>query len=153
MTAANKEPQESKKDTDSYEGSTDEELCYTPATELVKLITGKSLSPIELMDAVLARLEKLNPKLNAICTPTVEKARALASVAESMVMHDKPLGALHGIPLTIKDTIYTKDIRTMMGSRLKADFIPTEDAPLVTRLRDAGAFPLVRQRYQNTPGR
>lgn len=118
----------------------EEELCYTPATKLVELIANKSLSPVELMDAVLARLEKLNPELNAVCTPTIEEARTLAREAESMVMGDKPLGPLHGIPLTIKDTTYTKGVRTMLGSRLKSDFVPSEDAPLVERLQGAGGI-------------
>jgi aspartyl-tRNA(Asn)/glutamyl-tRNA(Gln) amidotransferase subunit A len=118
------------------------DLAYTPASELVELITTKELSPVELMDTTLGRLDDLNPKLNAVCTATPELAMDAARKAEQAVMDGNALGPLHGVPTTIKDLAPTKGIRTMRGSHVYADFIPDEDAPFVERLKAAGAISL-----------
>jgi aspartyl-tRNA(Asn)/glutamyl-tRNA(Gln) amidotransferase subunit A len=116
------------------------DLCYTPAVELVRLIRAKAISPVEVMDAVLARAEALNPRLNAICTWTADAARARAREAEQAVMRSDPLGTLHGVPTTIKDLAFSKGVRTMAGSWVYAERIPDVDAPFVERLAAAGAI-------------
>ncbi len=121
---------------------TDADLGYTPATELAALIRTKKLSPVELTRAVLARIETLNPVVNAFCTPTPEIALADARRAEEAVMKGAPLGALHGIPYSIKDLAFTRGIRTMGGSHIFAGRVPDVDAPFVTRLRAAGGIML-----------
>src|SRR5438477_125616 len=120
----------------------DADLCYTSATELAALIRAKKLSPVELTRAVLARIERLNPVVNAFCTPTPEIALADARRAEEAVMKGAPLGALHGIPYSIKDLAFTRGIRTMGGSHIFASRVPDVDAPFVTRLRAAGGIML-----------
>ena len=116
------------------------DLAYAPASELVDLIASKALSPVELMEATLARLDDLNPELNAVCTPTPELAMEGARKAEQAVMYGDALGPLHGVPTTIKDLTSTKGIRTMSGSHVDADRVPDEDAPFVERLAAAGAI-------------
>ena len=118
------------------------DLAYTPASELVELIATKALSPVEVMDATLARLDDLNPTLNAVCTATPEPAMDAARKAEQAVMDGDALGPLHGVPTSIKDLAPTKGIRTMRGSHVYADNVPDEDAPFVGRLAAAGAISL-----------
>src|SRR5438132_10220471 len=88
------------------------EVCYLPAVEMAAAIRSKKLSPVEVVDAVLARLDRLNPTLNAYCTVTGVAARASAREAEAAVMRGGPLGNLHGIPVSIKDLVMTKGVRT-----------------------------------------
>jgi len=121
---------------------TDADLCYTPATELAAMIRAKTLSPVELTRAVLARIETLNPVVNAFCTPTPEIALADARRAEDAVMKGGALGPLHGVPYSIKDLTLTKGIRTMSGSHIFATRVPDVDAPFVPRLRAAGGVML-----------
>jgi aspartyl-tRNA(Asn)/glutamyl-tRNA(Gln) amidotransferase subunit A len=116
------------------------DLCYTPATELSRLIRSKALSPVELMEAVLARIERINPVINAYCTMTATEAMDEARRAEAMVMAGRPLGDLHGIPVSIKDLALTKGVRTMSGSFIFEHRVPDVDAPFVRRLKDAGAI-------------
>lgn len=116
-----------------------DDLCWLPATELAALIRAKKLSPVELTDAVLSRIERLNPRLNAFCTVAEDAARQAAKIAEAAVMHGEPLGPLHGVPVSIKDLIFTRGIATTGGSRLFQDFVPEEDAVAIERLRAAGA--------------
>jgi Asp-tRNA(Asn)/Glu-tRNA(Gln) amidotransferase A subunit family amidase len=116
-----------------------DDLCWLPATELAALIRAKKLSPVELTDAVLSRIEWLNPRLNAFCTVAEDAARQAAKIAEAAVMHGEPLGPLHGVPVSIKDLIFTRGIVTTGGSRIFQDFVPEEDAVAVERLRSAGA--------------
>src|SRR5919199_5291214 len=108
-----------------------EELCYLPASELVEAIKARKVSPVEVIDAVLARIERLNPKLNAFCTLTAEAARTVAKAAEAAVMRGDALGALHGVPVSVKDLVATKGVRTTYGSKLYEHFTPDEDAPVV----------------------
>jgi aspartyl-tRNA(Asn)/glutamyl-tRNA(Gln) amidotransferase subunit A len=124
------------------------ELCYMPALELEEAIRAKKVSPVEVVDAVLTRLERLNPMLNAYCTVTAAAARAAAKEAEAAVMRGDALGRLHGIPASIKDLVATKGVRTTHGSKLYEQFIPDEDAPVVERLKEAGAIILGKT---NTP--
>jgi aspartyl-tRNA(Asn)/glutamyl-tRNA(Gln) amidotransferase subunit A len=121
---------------------TDLDLCYMPATEMATAIRTKKLSPVELVDALYTRIHKLNPKLNAYCTLTEDAARRGAREAETAVMRGDPLGSLHGVPVSIKDLLITKGVRTMRGSPIYEQFIPAEDAPAVEKLKAAGALML-----------
>jgi aspartyl-tRNA(Asn)/glutamyl-tRNA(Gln) amidotransferase subunit A len=118
----------------------DTDLCYMPATDLAVAIRTKQVSPVEVINAVLARIEQLNPRLNAFCLVTADTARQAAQAAEQAVMRGEPLGPLHGVPVSIKDLVITKRVRTMRGSKLYEHDIPTEDAPVVERLQAAGAI-------------
>src|SRR4051794_15679190 len=81
------------------------DLCFVPATELAAKICAREVSPVEAVDAVLARIEALNPRLNAFCFVHAEEARALARAAEAAVMRGDALGPLHGVPVSVKDSI------------------------------------------------
>jgi amidase len=124
------------------------EACDLSASEARRLIGAKQLSPVELLNSCLSRIEKINPRLNGIVAQDPEKARAEARAAESAVMQGKPLGALHGLPVGIKDMVDTAGLRTTYGSPVFKDHIPTQDAGLVSRLRQAGA---IVQFKTNTP--
>src|SRR3954465_15614045 len=108
-------------------------------TEAAKLIAARKLSPVELTEAYLTRIEKLNPRLNAFITtmaePALAQARALANESAARRIR----GPLHGIPIGLKDNIDTAGVRTTAASALFADRVPREDAPVVTKLREAGA--------------
>jgi aspartyl-tRNA(Asn)/glutamyl-tRNA(Gln) amidotransferase subunit A len=117
----------------------DTDLCYMPATDLAVAIRTKQVSPVEVVNAILTRIEQLNPRLNAFCLVTADAARWAAQAAEQAVMRGEPLGPLHGVPVSIKDLVITKGVRTMRGSKLYEHDIPTEDAPVVERLKAAGA--------------
>jgi aspartyl-tRNA(Asn)/glutamyl-tRNA(Gln) amidotransferase subunit A len=117
-----------------------EDLCYASATTLVRLIVTREVSPVEVMTSVLERAEALNPRLKAICTWTAERALEQAREAERAVLRGAKLGPLHGVPITIKDLAFTRGVRTMAGSWIYADRVPTEDAPFVERLAAAGAI-------------
>jgi len=114
------------------------DLAYTPATELVALIRAKKLSPVELTRAVLERIERLNPRLNAFVTVTAEAALAAARTAEQAVMKGGPLGAIHGLPFSVKDLALTQGVPTKFGSHIFADRVGEVDAPYVRRLHEAG---------------
>jgi len=116
------------------------ELCFLSATEMAAAIRARRLSPVEVIDVVLARIDRLNPRLGAYCTVTHEAARAAAREAEAAVMRGDALGILHGVPVSIKDLVVTRGIRTTWGSRLYEHFVPEEDAPVVERLKQAGAI-------------
>ena len=124
------------------------ELCYRPATELAQDIATKRLSPVEIVDTFLARIERLNPTINAYCTVTADQARAAARRAEAAVMRGAVLGPLHGVPVSIKDLIFTQGVRTTRGSKLYEHYVPDQDAPVVERLKAAGAIVLGKT---NTP--
>jgi len=123
----------------------DTDLAFASVEEIGRLFRKRKLSPIELTKLMLARIERLNPKLNAYITVTAELALAQAKKAESELFaprgrkghHDR--GPLHGIPISLKDNICTKDIRTTAGSRILKDFIPRQDAEPVVLLKEAGA--------------
>lgn len=117
-----------------------DDLCFTPATELRARIAAKSLSPVELTEAVIARTEQVQPLINPIALPRYEQARDAAREAEAAVMRGDPLGPLHGIPITIKDNVPTVGDRTTNGSYAFADFVPQTEPALVRRLKAAGAI-------------
>jgi amidase len=124
------------------------ELCWTPATELAGLIRRKAVSPVEVVDAALERIEQVNPSVNAYVTVTAAEARAAARASEEAVARGAALGPLHGVPYSLKDLTPTRGIRTTMGSKIFEHYVPEEDAILVERLRAAGAILLGKT---NTP--
>src|SRR5437899_6623585 len=124
------------------------ELCFTPATALSRLFRAKKLSPVEVMRAVLARIDAVNPLLTAYCTVAGESALRAARAAERAILKHRPLGPLHGVPVSIKDLTETKGIRTTWGSKIFEHHVPGEDALVVERLRAAGAIVLGKT---NTP--
>jgi aspartyl-tRNA(Asn)/glutamyl-tRNA(Gln) amidotransferase subunit A len=112
---------------------------------LAELLRKKSISPVELTTACLARIEKLNPSINAFITVTAEAALTQARLAEAEIQRGDWRGPLHGIPIAIKDLLDTAGIRTTAASALFRDRIPTVDADVVRRLKDAGAVLLGKQ--------
>ncbi len=117
-----------------------EDLCFTPAADLAPMIRQKKVSPVELMRAVLARIEASEPKLNAMARLMPEAAMEGAKAAETALMKNQPVGPLHGLPVTIKDLHYVKGVTNEKGSWTQKGFVPDTDAPFVTRLKDAGAI-------------
>jgi aspartyl-tRNA(Asn)/glutamyl-tRNA(Gln) amidotransferase subunit A len=117
-------------------------VIWRSALECGDLIRAKTLSPVEVTEAVLARIEALDPTLNAFCLVAAAEARAAAREAEIAVMKGEPLGPLHGVPVSIKDVVFTRGLTTTGGSRLFADHVPDEDAIAVARLKAAGAVVL-----------
>ncbi len=113
--------------------------AYTSATELIHAIATRQVSPVEVMRACLARLEALEPTLNCFVTTTPEEALAAAARAEQAVMAGEQLGALHGLPLSVKDLIAMGGVRQTFGSRTMASNVAPADAPSVERVRAAGA--------------
>jgi aspartyl-tRNA(Asn)/glutamyl-tRNA(Gln) amidotransferase subunit A len=111
-----------------------------PLAELVAAIAGRRLSPVEVMEATLARVAAINPELNAFITLSAETAMAEARQAEAAITAGRTPGALCGVPFSAKDLIATGGLRTTMGSRLFADHVPGEDAVPITRLKAAGAI-------------
>ena len=95
-----------------------DQLNWRPATELARLIRSKAVSPVELLRSCLQAIERLNPKINAICTLAADSAMAAARRAEQAVMSGQEIGLLHGVPIGIKDLTPTAGIRTTFGSPL-----------------------------------
>ncbi|MGH7416299.1 MAG: amidase family protein, partial [Candidatus Rokuibacteriota bacterium] len=116
------------------------ELAYTPATDLIPRIRSRALSPVELTRAVLERIERVNPKINAFCTVTAETALAGARAAEEAVMKGGRLGPLHGVPVSIKDLALVEGVPAKFGSFVFEKRIGEVDAPYVRRLKEAGAI-------------
>ena len=115
------------------------EICRMDAVSLAANIRSRKLSAVEVIDAVLVRIDKLEPILHAFCTPTPDLARETARKIEQEIMAGKPVGPLAGVPVGIKDLVCTKGIRTVSGSQAYADFVPDEDDVVVERLKNAGA--------------
>ena len=126
----------------------DDALCFMPATDLAAKIRAKELSPVEVVEAVLRRLEALNPRLNAFTLIQAEEAREQARRAEVAVLRGDDLGPLHGVPVSIKDNVPMAGKPLTYGSRLLRNNIAREDAPIVTRIAQAGGIVVGRT---NTP--
>ncbi len=116
------------------------EFCRMDAVTLARNVRAKELSPVEVIDASIERMDKLEPVLHAFCTPGPEQARATAKQLESDIMAGKDPGALAGVPVSIKDLVCTKDLPTVSGSHIYKDFYGGVDDVVVERLRDAGAI-------------
>src|SRR5690349_18615849 len=120
--------------------STHTELIEQTAVELRRLIGSKAVSPVELLEACIARIQRVNPFINAVTATCFARARAEARAAESAVMRGDALGLLHGLPLGVKDLEPTEGLLTTWGSAIFRDHVPQEDIELVARLRRAGAI-------------
>lgn len=122
--------------------SSEDDLCYTSATDLATAIRKRELSPVDVVQAVLNRIERLEPRINCLVTKTAESALQQAREAEKMLMSVpvEKLPALHGIPVTVKDLEDTAGVRTTYGSRNFADHYPTSDSTIWSRLKAAGAI-------------
>lgn len=118
------------------------ELSRLGLEEAAELVRTRRISPVEITDACLARIASLEPRLNAFVTVTADLAREQAAEAEREVASGRYRGPLHGIPMAVKDLFATKGTRTTAGSRMLKDWIPSADATVVRKLRDAGAVPL-----------
>ena len=116
------------------------ELTSLSAVSMAEQIRQKKLSPVELVDTHLEHIEKLNPKLNAFVQVDAEGARRQARVAEDAVARHASLGPLHGVPISIKSSIEVKGLRCESGTRIRTGLVAKNDAPLVSRLRQAGAI-------------
>lgn len=117
-----------------------DDLGFMPATVLAELIRTKKLSPVEYMRSLLARIETLEPKVNAFAYLAADQAMDGARAAEARLMSGDRIGRLHGVPVTIKDLAITKDMPTQSGSLIMQGVQPTEDTPVVPRLKDEGAI-------------
>ncbi len=126
----------------------DTDLCLRPATELAALVRKREVSARELLEAHLARIERVDPQVNAIVTLDAEGARAAADAADAALAAGEDVGPLHGLPVAHKDTHATGGMRTTWGSPLHADTVPARDELVVERLRLAGA---VRVGKTNVP--
>ena len=115
-------------------------LLAKPAVELRRLIGSRQLSPVELLDACIARIEALNPAVNAIAATDFERARLAARAAETQVLRGATLGPLHGLPLGVKDLQETAGLLTTYGNIRLRGHVPAADNALVARLRAAGAI-------------
>lgn len=122
---------------------TDTALPFASIAELARLYRKRKLSPVEVTRLMLARIEKLNPKLNAYLTVTSELALAQAKKSEAELFAGKShrdRGPLHGVPISLKDNIYTNGIRTTAGSKILKNFVPDHDAAVWSNLKEAGAI-------------
>lgn len=116
------------------------DLCFLCAAQLVPLLRNRTVSPVELTAAVLRRIEHLQPELNAFITVCADQAMDAARAAEAEIAGRGELGALHGVPFSVKDLIRTAGVRTTFGSVVFADHVPNADAVAVARLKAAGAI-------------
>ncbi len=125
-----------------------EELGFCSAVELAAMMRRRAVSPVEVMRATLARIERFNPALNAFVTVQSEEAMCSAAKAEDALMRGECWGPLHGVPLHVKDNLFVAGSRTTFGSKLTETNVTTEDCPAVERLRQAGMIVVGRT---NTP--
>lgn len=116
------------------------EICYLSASQLSGLVQQKEVSPVEVMEAHLARIEATEATLNSFITLLPEQALADAKVAEAEIQAGNYLGPLHGIPIALKDLYYVKGVRNTSGSKIFDDFVPDYDSTLVRKLKAAGTI-------------
>jgi aspartyl-tRNA(Asn)/glutamyl-tRNA(Gln) amidotransferase subunit A len=117
-----------------------DELCFLSVAQLSGLIQRKEVSPVEIIEAHLSRIEALEPTLNSFITLLSEQAMAAAQKAEKEIQGGKYLGPLHGVPVGLKDLYYAKGIRNTSGSKIFDRFIPDFDSTIALRLKEAGAI-------------
>ncbi|HLV87492.1 MAG TPA: amidase [Candidatus Sulfotelmatobacter sp.] len=118
------------------------DLTFLSAVEMARRIRQRELSPAELVEVHLAKIERLNPKLNAFVHVDPERVRRAAREAENAVHGGRELGLLHGVPISIKSSVEVVDFRCEAGTLLRAGLVASQDAPLVARLKKAGAIVL-----------
>lgn len=124
------------------------DLTRCTVLEIVDMIRRKEVSSLEVVDACLERIQRVNPSLNAVVMLVAEDARAQARVADQKLARGDAMGALHGVPMTIKDSLDTAGVITTAGTMGRKNFVPKEDATVVKRLKSAGAILLGKT---NTP--
>ena len=115
------------------------EIPFLSVAELSALIREKKVSPVEAAEAYLERIDSLNFKFNSYITVCRNEAIEAARDAEKAIAQGNYIGPMHGIPVAVKDQLWSKGIRTTVGSRFMADFIPDEDATALANLKKAGA--------------
>jgi len=120
--------------------ASESDICSMTATDIARNVREKKLSPTEVAEAAIARVQRLDDRLHAYCTPTPDVAREQAKALEARIKKGEEVGPLAGVPVGIKDLVATKGIRTVMGSVAYKDFIPDEDDVVVERLKEAGAL-------------
>ncbi len=125
-----------------------EDICFMSALEMREKIKTQELSSFEITETIIDRIIKINPLINAYCTPTFDLAREMAKNADDSIKNGRILGLLTGIPTSIKDLMLTKGVRTTYGSLIHENFIPDEDEVVVKRLKNAGCVILGKT---NTP--
>ncbi|MBY8985389.1 MAG: amidase [Candidatus Lokiarchaeota archaeon] len=125
-----------------------EDICFMPAWEMKEKIKNQELSSQEITEALIERIMRLNPIINAYCTPTFDMAREMAKMADDRVKKNESIPSLNGIPTSIKDLMPVKGVRTTYGSKIFENNIPDEDAITVKRLKNAGCVILGKT---NTP--
>ena len=118
----------------------DDNICFLPAVELARQIRAKQLSAVELLEAHLAQIERVNPRVNAIITLVADQAIAQARAADAALARGDAVGPLHGLPIAHKDLFPTKGIRTTSGSPIYANYVPDHSALIVERIQRAGAI-------------
>ena len=124
------------------------EIIYASAKAMAKAIQDKEVSAVELVEAHLARIEEVNPALNAVVCLAAERARAEAAEADAALSRGESKGTLHGVPFTLKDSIDTEGVITTGGTLGRKDYVPDADAAVTARLREAGGILLGKS---NTP--
>ena len=122
-----------------------DDLAYLPVTELMTQIKSRQVSPVELVQTYLDRIDRWDDSLRSYITVCRDESLQAAREAEAAVTRGDTLGPLHGIPIGVKDQLYTKGIKTTAGTRILAEFVPDEDATVITRLKEAGAIILGKQ--------
>lgn len=125
-----------------------DEICFMSAWEMKENLANQELTSQEITETIIERIEKINPIINAYCTPTFDLAREMAKKADDRVKKKEKIPLLNGIPTSIKDLVSVKGVRTTHGSRIYEHNIPEEDALVVTRLKEAGCVILGKT---NTP--
>ena len=116
------------------------DLCFLSANELARRLRARDLSAQEVMEAHLAQIARVNPRVNAVCTLAAAEARAGAQSADQALADGETPGPLHGLPVVIKDLAETAGIRTTYGSRVYESYVPEADALIVDRMKRAGAI-------------
>ena len=132
--------------------TTASELCDLSATEARRLIGTKEISPVELLESCIDRVEAVDGAVNCMVTRAYDRAREEAKVAEQAVMDGDELGLLHGLPIGIKDLEATEGVRTTWGSLTQKDTVPTADQGSVAAVRAEGAIVLLSPDREVPPG-
>ena len=114
---------------------TEDDLCFLSGTETARRISAGDLSPVALVDAIIARIEAVQPSLNMFTVMSSEEARAQAREAEQAVARGESLGPLHGVPYTVKDMIDVAGMRITFGSPMFEHNVPTADTVVIERLK------------------
>ncbi len=127
-----------------------DDLCYLTIADLAGFISAGKVSPVEVTEAHLRRIERIDGKLNTFLTVTAEVAREEARQAEREIAAGNYRGHLHGVPYSLKDLYATEGIRTTGGTKIMADWVPDYDSAVARRLKSAGVIPLPSMRPSPT---